>query len=61
MVVSLLAGSFGNINTQTRDGRTPLHLNALTGQNALVLGLVDHCASVDARDARGESPLVEAS
>ncbi|CBJ28088.1 conserved unknown protein [Ectocarpus siliculosus] len=60
MVVDLLAGIFDQ-NTPTRDGRTPLHLVALAGQKALVLSLQEDGTTIDARDATGESPLVEAS
>ncbi|CBJ28089.1 conserved unknown protein [Ectocarpus siliculosus] len=60
MVTGLLAGSF-DPNLPTRDGRTPLHLVALTGKKALVLSLLEHGATMDARYATGESPRVEAS
>ncbi|CAN0530049.1 unnamed protein product, partial [Ectocarpus sp. 12 AP-2014] len=47
--------------TRNEDGRTPLHLAALTGDKGLVLRLLQSGADVDARDGRGESPLVGAS
>ncbi|CAN0105098.1 unnamed protein product [Ectocarpus sp. 8 AP-2014] len=60
MVIGLLAGSF-DPNLPTRDGRTPLHLKSLAGQRGLVLSLLEHGTTIDARDATGESPRVEAS
>ncbi|CAN0355968.1 unnamed protein product [Ectocarpus sp. 12 AP-2014] len=60
MVIGLLADIF-DPNLPTRDSWTPLHLKYLAGQRALVLSLLEHGATIDARDATGETPLVEAS
>ncbi|CAM9411654.1 unnamed protein product [Ectocarpus sp. 12 AP-2014] len=60
MVIGLLAGSF-DPNLPTRDGWTPLHLKYLAGQGALVLSLLEHGATIDARDSTGESPLQRVS
>ncbi|CBJ28091.1 ankyrin repeat protein [Ectocarpus siliculosus] len=60
MVTGLLADSF-DPNVPTRDSWTPLHLKSLAGQKALVLSLLEHGTTIDARDATGESPRIEAS
>lgn len=48
-----------DIDLTDAGGRTPLHIAAETGNGALLKALVEKGASVNARDASGQTPLIK--
>ena len=45
------------MDARNRDGKTPLHVAALTGHSEAARFLLEHGADVNARDAEGRTPL----
>ena len=58
-VVRLLARGGADLNTQNRDGKTPLHYASGIGDIEVVEALVQNGANVNLRDEDGNTPLVK--
>mmetsp|Transcript_6911 Transcript_6911/g.17553 ORF Transcript_6911/g.17553 Transcript_6911/m.17553 type:complete len:393 (-) Transcript_6911:283-1461(-) len=56
-VLHLLDSGLANVNERDSGGRTPLHLAAISGSQALMLELLRRGADADAVDKQGKSPL----
>lgn len=55
LLIWLLQGV--DLNVKDRDGKTPLHCAATSGQYSCMKLLIDHSADVDAMDEEGKKPL----
>jgi len=56
-MVRLLLGRGANVDAESSDGRTALHLASYEGRTEIVRLLLDHGANPDAKDKEGRTPM----
>lgn len=56
-VAKLLIESGSNVNTQNKDGLTPLHESSIIGHADLVKLLIESGSELDRKDNEGRTPL----
>jgi Ankyrin repeats (3 copies) len=60
-IAELLLARGADVRAHGREGETPLHVAAISGNEAQMRVLLDHRAEIDARDASGKTPLHNAA
>ncbi|KAF0690547.1 Aste57867_18063 [Aphanomyces stellatus] len=61
VVMAILSVRAGNLNTNNKDGLTPLHCAISEGHSAIALALLEKGANADIPTKNGETPLILAS